>query len=330
LTLDADEQFLFEDNFEMPKLIHDAYYIWTKNNAFEYQRMQCVSDKFDWHYEGVLHEYIDTKDKKFSTIGTIKGMYNKPTPDGARSSDQNKYRKDALIFEQALLDDPKNSRYVFYLAQSYRDCYDYDNAIKNYKKRVEMGGFPEEVFYAQYEVGLCKIRRGDKFEDFIGDLLLAYNLRPQRLEPIHKIVRYCRLNNMARLGYQLCKHVLEKPLITNDILFVERSVFDYKLLDELAVCAYWAGYYQVSIDLNNRLLKENKIPNDMINRINKNLELSEEKIKQGFQGPPPKPPSNSNIASKQSLDWNSIDRNNLEQVFTEIINKNHWGYNGQK
>ena len=232
ITLDADEVFKYEDNFELPSLTHDAYYIWTKNKAFEYQRMQLVSDKYLWYYEGVLHEYIDTKDKKNKTIGVIKGMDNHPSPDGARSSDPNKYRKDALIFEQALLDAPDNGRYVFYLAQSYRDSYDYDNAIKNYTKRVTMKGFVEETFYAMYEVGLCKIRKGEPFQSFVGDLLLAYHFRPQRLEAVHKIVRYCRLNNMGKMAYQMFKHVLEKPLDTTDILFVERAVYDYKLLDE--------------------------------------------------------------------------------------------------
>jgi hypothetical protein len=41
--------------------------------------------------------------------------------DGARSSDPHKFRRDALVLEQALLG-AENSRYVFYLAQSYRDA----------------------------------------------------------------------------------------------------------------------------------------------------------------------------------------------------------------
>ncbi len=40
---------------------------------------------------------------------------------------QKKYLKDALVLEEAVKEEPNNSRYVFYLAQSYRDYGDYKN-----------------------------------------------------------------------------------------------------------------------------------------------------------------------------------------------------------
>ena len=90
ITLDADEVFKYDDNFVLPALIHDQYFIVTKNAYIEYVRMQLVSDKFDWYYMGVLHEYIEAKGPQ--TTGKIVGMYNYPSPDGARSSDPNKYK----------------------------------------------------------------------------------------------------------------------------------------------------------------------------------------------------------------------------------------------
>jgi len=145
ITLDADEVFKYDENFYIPSLTCDAYYIMTRNNAVEYTRMQLVSDRFEWYYKDILHEYIHT-DTPIQTVGLLAGIYNHPSPDGARSADPNKYRKDALVLERGLLDEPDNIRYRFYLAQSYRDCNDYENAIKNYILRAEAFGFDEEKY----------------------------------------------------------------------------------------------------------------------------------------------------------------------------------------
>ncbi len=312
VTLDADEVYIYDNDFSLPPLNSDAYFIRTRHGELEYQRIQIVSGKYLWYYAGVLHEYIETYDMKHKKIGIIDGVYDKPSSDGARSSDPNKYQKDALVFEQALLDDPNNSRNVFYLAQSYRDCKDYDNAIKNYVKRSTMKGFIEETFYALYEVGLCKSRKGEKFENFVGNMLAAYNYRPERLEPVYQIVRYCRTNGMSKMCYQLFKHVMEGSMKTNDKLFVEKEVYEYKLLDELSVAASLGGFYKDSIYIINKILKENKYPKHEENRIFKNLEFNNFKIKNSVVGLP------------------QIDNNNFKKIFTDIINSNQWGYKNQK
>lgn len=317
ITLDADEVFKYDTDFTLPKLTQGMYYIWTKSGSFEYKRIQLVSDKYEWCYKGVIHEHIFCENMGHVGYGTISGMYNVPSRDGARSSDPNKYRKDALVFEQALLDDPKNTRYVFYLAQSYRDCYDYENAIKNYKKRTKMEGFVEEKFYAMYELGLCKMRRGEPFENFIGDLLLAHNFRPKRLEPVHKIVRYCRLNKLSYIGYNMFKYLINEPMGTNDILFVERDIYEWKLLDELSLAAYWSGDYKGSFEITDRILKDKKFPKQEEARLMMNLAGSKRKIDEH------------NFSIKPQID-EKIDRNNVEKVFTNIIDINKWGYNGQK
>ena len=204
--------------------------------------------------------------------------------------------------EQAILDEPENARNVFYLAQSYRDCNNYEKAIENYKKRVGMVGFAEEVFHSLYEIGLCKIRMNEPFENFVGDLLKAYSYRPSRIEPLHKIARYCRTKNMAYLGYQLCKHVLEKELKSDDILFVEKDIFAYKMKDEIALSAYWAGFYQEAKRLTMEILKEKRYPPEDEVRLKKNLDFCDIKL-----GESP-----------------------MEKIFNHIYDCNEWGYPNQK
>lgn len=320
ITLDADEVFKYDDKFEMPELSLDGYIIWTNNNGTVYQRLQIVNDKFNWYYEGVLHEHFDCEEDIYKrTIGYIDGMVNYPSKDGGRSVDKNKYKKDALILEQGLLDEPDNSRYVFYLAQSYKDSGDIDNAIKNYQRRIEMEGkHPEEVYMSYYMIGLCKILREEPFENFVGNFILAYNYRPTRLEAVHKIVRYCRFNNMSGLVYNMFKHILERETLKcNDGLFVEKSVYDYKLLDELSMVAYLSHNYRDAIKIIKRILDEKTYPKEEENRFLQHLSICEMKI-------------GNNNDNMDEIEWLQINSDNMEQIFTEIYRKNIWGHHLQK
>jgi tetratricopeptide (TPR) repeat protein len=193
-------------------------------------------------------------------------MINIPYPDGFRSSDPNKYKKDALLFEMALLDEPNNSRNLYYLAQSYRDCKEYDNAIKYYKKRVDIAPNcdSEETYYAQYQIALCKICKNEPFENYVGDLLKAYNIRPIRLEAVATYLKCCRLNNLNYLGYQTFKHILERnKLETDDTSFLNGEVYKWSFLNELSLVAFGAKFYKEALDIINRILKEKKYPQNI-------------------------------------------------------------------
>jgi glycosyltransferase involved in cell wall biosynthesis len=277
ITLDADEVFEFEQDFVMPYLDKDLYNIWTRKGNTDYQRLQLVSDKFEWYYKGVCHEYltyIEKEGNKPSTQGILEKIRNIPYPDGFRSSDPNKYKRDALIFEQAILDEPTNSRYIYYLAQSYRDCKEYDNAIKYYIKRVELepNGNSEEKYYAQYQIALCKICKEEPFDNYMFDLLKAYNIRPSRLESAHTFLKICRSKNLHYLGYQTFKHILERPFLeTNDTSFLNMDVYRWSIQNELALLAFSSKFYSDAIKILEKVKMENKYPDNMKDTIEHNI-----------------------------------------------------------
>ena len=84
-----------------------------------YWRTLLVSNRLVWRYVGVLHEYIASDEK--STEEELHGVEAVPRfTDGARSRAPTTYRRDAVLLQQGLIDEPDNERYVFYLAESYR------------------------------------------------------------------------------------------------------------------------------------------------------------------------------------------------------------------
>ena len=62
-----------------------------------------------------------------------------------------KFERDIALLTEGLKAEPMNARYWYYLGQSYRDALRHQEAICAFSKRIEIGGWDEETFYAMLE-----------------------------------------------------------------------------------------------------------------------------------------------------------------------------------
>ena len=142
--IDADDYLVGEMNFPH-HLNFDGYSIRIKRGNFEWWRNQIFKTGIGWVYEGVLHEYAHCPNKPDLTLAKLDmpGYHVEArTEGGARNkgiTPTEKYSKDAVVLEQALEKEPLNSRYQFYLAQSYFDSQQWDKSFEAYEKRAKMG-----------------------------------------------------------------------------------------------------------------------------------------------------------------------------------------------
>ena len=152
--IDADEVLELPQTFQRPVLGSDAYALQVSYGATRYQRVCLVANHIPWRWEGVLHEYLAC-DRAFERQA-LKGPRVRVYSDGARSQQDVavKYAADARVLEAALALDPGNRRYVFYLAQSYRDAGEREAALVQYDRRAAMEGWDEEVWYSLYQSAL--------------------------------------------------------------------------------------------------------------------------------------------------------------------------------
>ena len=280
LVIDADDK-LYGDLTDFKNTIdngNNRYYINIHHSNIEFKREQIFNKKFVWKYVGVLHEYPCSENDSLESI-VINNCYIQDGRCSFRNTSttiKEKYLNDAKILLQGIIDEPQNNRYYFYLANSYRDAEEYDLAIEYYNKRVEMGGWEEEVYYSLYCIGMCKENKKCNFEnDILYCYLKAYNYRNTRLEALFKIVNYYRLNGKYKEGYSYGL-LGYKNIYPQDILFVDRGIHNYKLLDELAICSYYVNEHQLAIKLNNQIVKmyETSLIKIDIDRIKKNINLS--------------------------------------------------------
>jgi glycosyltransferase involved in cell wall biosynthesis len=253
----------------------DAYSLKIQRGDFVWWRNQIFKISSGWKYEGILHEYASTS-KENPKIERLFGDYGiDARTEGARNvgiSPVEKYSKDAETLENALLDTPDSTRYQFYLAQSYFDSQQFEKSLVAYEKRVEMGGWPEEVFYSMYRIAIIKGITEKPNEEIIRAFEECYNYKPDRAEPLYQISRIYRGLGKNALAFMFAKTGLEIPYPQQDILFIQEEIYKYALLDEIGATAFYAGKPHMGYAACKRLLEENLIPDEHRPRVKENYE----------------------------------------------------------
>ena len=278
LIIDADDALHVPPGTRIPELTANAYTIEIDDSSTVYRRTQLVRSALPWRYEGVLHEYL-TCDGAGPTdhLAEIRMRRNH---DGARRKDPQTYRRDAALLEAALQTETSPfllSRYRFYLAQSYRDCGERENALEHYLRRAELGFWQEEVFVSLYEAAKLKEQLGHPDQEVIEAYLRASDALPSRAEALHGACHFCRLKGRNEEGYRIGKRGLNIPL-RSDALFVHPWIYEFGLRDEFAVNAYWAGHYRESLDASLHLLGSSTLPAGFRDRIAANARFALEKL----------------------------------------------------
>jgi len=269
LWIDADDILNINNPSNISKLIDPIYNIEIYHGDIIYKRPHLIRNDIKCKWVGVLHEYLEMPPG--IAINTLKDSNIIFGGIGNRSKDPNKYVNDALVFEKALLTDPANSRYTFYCAQSYRDAKNFKKAIEFYEKRISMGDWIEEQFTSAFEIAkIFEILQQDNVSLIESAYLRAHNLCPTRAEALCYLSAYCRRNKLYDKAYFYSKtaSVIAVPL---NGLFVELNCYKWKIIDELAISAFYIGKKEEAKYLNLALISSGSLPKSEIDRIKTNL-----------------------------------------------------------
>jgi tetratricopeptide (TPR) repeat protein len=215
---------------------------------------------------GVLHEYPtnDKKDNKFLKLPPDIVMIGRTLGNRSKIDGSEKYKRDAEVLLNALKDEPDNDRYVFYLAQSYRDAGMIPEAVEWYKKRFEMGKWAEETFVSAYNISRLTHDKEWAWK--------AHEICPHRSESLVGYVYMCRTKNMwSQELYGMITYAATIPKPKQDCLFIETDVYNWRVFDELAIVAAFTGHKEACKLACIRLLHENKYPPSEKERIENNL-----------------------------------------------------------
>lgn len=266
ITIDAD-MILVLNNFNKKQLLEkQSWSLLQMNNSIKYYNMRLF--RSDLHYKclGVTHEYWGCDGNP--SEGKFEGMYIDDRGDGGCKSD--KFTRDIELLTKGLEEEPSNHRYYFYLAQSYGDSGDFENAIKWYKKRVEAGGWFEEVFISYKRIGELYMELKQE-ENAVFYWLKAYEHIPQRSETLYKLANHYRNKSNNNTSIMFIKQGLSIPYPNDLVLFLEYQVYEHKFIEELGIVGYYVNKKHEGLLACQYLLLTKEIPEGVRNNASNNL-----------------------------------------------------------
>ena len=273
LFLDADDWFEVEPDFRFPELIEDAYTVlWHHGEGCTYPKIQLIKSDPSWYWEGVWHEGLfSRRPHSVNHLSNIKYIYG---ADGFSSKNPEKFLQAVAVFQKALEDEPNNTRYVFYLAESLRDAGKPEEALNQYLKRSKMGGWEEEIFWSLLQVGHLKNTLGHPTDEIIESYYRAHRFRPHRPEPIYYLANLFNKTCNYALAYSSLKGYTYIPQPqTKDLLFNMDWISNHGLIFELSLASYYLGHIEEFTRLCHQLLAIEKLPQNFKSSVEQNLRL---------------------------------------------------------
>ena len=138
----------------------------------------------------------------------------------------------------------KNSRYVFYLGQSWRyasktsgDRKHLESALEAYEKRAVMGGAEDEVYISLFEASRAHEFLGHPHDVIVASYLKTYESRPYRAEPLFYLARWLRMTKHYSLAAIYARHAAAMSKPVGNELSVEHAIYDGGALDEFAAAS---------------------------------------------------------------------------------------------
>lgn len=224
----------------------DSFYIFQGSDSFFYKNVRLLRNNPEYSYWGVTHEYVKT------TPGTVYKEIEKPIlfiddiGDGGAKHD--KFERDIRLLLKGLEENPNNERYTFYLANSYSNIQNHDKAIEYYKKRIELGGWNQEVWFSYYSIGKCYKSKGD-IANAIYYWLEAYQYFPSRIENLYQLMNHYRTEGKNLLAYEIFDMADYERNNNNsdDHLFLEKDIYEYKIDYEFTIIGYYRNPHNKDI-----------------------------------------------------------------------------------
>jgi len=235
-------------------------------DALAFRSRRLLRADRGWRYEGAVHA-IPVAEREYSS-GAIDGVHVCHRGDGGSHEGRLEWALDVL--EQTVMEHPDDTRSRFYLANTRRDLGDLDGALRDYSARVRMsGGFADERFVSLYRAGQILMSRNLPLA--AATLLEAVEMRPDRMEPVYALARGYRMAGLRRAAYVWASYGFGRPRPGG--LFVEPWIYEWGLLFEFSISAWWVGERVLARSLCEDLLDRDDLPDRIVEQVRANLAL---------------------------------------------------------
>ena len=276
LLLDADMKLEVID-FDKSELTRASYRLYQYNSGLLYPNTRIISTKYDWKLTTRTHEFWESPGLKDQGQIDYEKLRINDRNDGGCKAD--KFERDIKLLKLDINEGIHVPRNTFYLAQTYKDGNLNHKAIKRYKKRIDLGGWADEIWYSHAMIGKCSLRIADADDDETAEaegiryLLKAFDMKSNRAEPIMELATWYRKKSMNRLAYHFAKMALECDP-KGDLLFVQQSKHTWEPWFEISVVAFYIDKKDEGREACNKLLgDEFEVPDNIKSQVSNNIKF---------------------------------------------------------
>lgn len=290
--IDADEQLILADGVSVSQMKRtlintDGANIEVLYGGQKYYRMQLYSNQKPWRWYGPLHEVLVCDGQLAVTI--LQGATVLVTPDGNSWTSESlveKYNKHAKLLEEYVAnDEKKDPRWLFYLAQSYRDTGTDEgaaSAIEWYKKRLEnQTGFWEELYFSQLMIASLKARLKAPASELVEEFLKCGKLNRLRIEHLMPLIQHYHNIGDFDSSYLFSLRALQispdgnTPAPTSS-LFIDTGAYEWNIFQLHFLNAYHIGKVEEARSVFQKLVdqrKKGKVPQFLWQNMDDNAKV---------------------------------------------------------
>ncbi len=298
LTLDADEQLVWPEGKPIPDLTDDLYTIRFRlpQGDSTWSRALLLRAGLPWRWKGAVHETLECEGHE-AVPCMIENAYVVSHTDGARGQRPKrrysvldylpgkptlppaKYRHDIVELRRQIAAEPKNPRAWFYLAQSYACNLEFDEAIAAYRHRATLGGDPEEIFYALYQVAGLLGMSDRPWTEAAAAYQAAYQFRPTRAESLWALAVLHNSHEQPSIAllYARAACGIKRP---RDVIMVDEAVYRFRAAEEVAASLTLLGQYAEALSILERVRVVKDLRDEDKERIASNIAYLTEKLEE--------------------------------------------------
>jgi len=215
-----------------------------KQNSLIYRNIRLVRLTKEIQCIGATHEYWNVHNRT-----SWDDPYINDIGDGGSKAD--KFPRDARLLEAELVLAPNHDRTLFYLGQTYKCMNRWQDAITILERRVEVGGWDEEIYMALIYIGECHEHlKNDAVATHAW--LRAWQRCPGRSEAAMCLVEFYRKKPDMQfvammfleklLACQGVKLQMAVPPKKDYSLFVNHRKVSHDMWNELAILAFYSDH----------------------------------------------------------------------------------------
>lgn len=167
-----------------------------------------------------------------------------------------RWARDCELLINEHMKNPHDLRTIFYLAQTYSCLGDHENARRWYEVRCSLKGWDEEDFIAHYRLAQTH-ESLNNWPKALETYLKAYSLRPHRAEPLIHLGQHYWETDQKPISYLFAKRACELDYPQNDILFVEKELYQFTRFELLGRVAWYVNEFNIGEEALKKALEAN-------------------------------------------------------------------------